>query len=93
MGDVTALPGCVVPDTNMKVIDSTWFTPGGGQHLVGVVLCEDLTMKYVQAYIGTDNHYSTQEGSEQRIAKWGAKITKQHAEALFGYQMPDYKTQ
>lgn len=79
----------IVPGTNMKIIDTAWFTPGAGMHKVVAVLCEDQTMKYIQAYIGSG--CGEPSDIENRVAMYGTKLVRGAAEAMFGYEMPDYK--
>lgn len=80
----------LVPQTNMKVIDAVWFTPGvRAGNTVGIVLVEDMTMHYTKAYVGNSNGLNETEDSFL-IAQWGAKVPRAMAESLFG-PLPDWK--
>lgn len=84
----------IIPFPNQKkndipprynIIDRFWFTTGGGiNDIIGAVLIEDIKVNYVVGYLGTGT-------DEQRIAEWGAKLTRKQSEAIFGYDMPNYK--
>ena len=79
----------IVSDTNMVVIDCVSFFSSKFA-TTDVVLCEVGHTKKLQAYIGANN--DSNQVSTQAVAKWGAKLTQQQAEGIFGYPMPDYKS-
>lgn len=78
----------LLPDPSYNVIDVRWYTMGRGVQMrnepIGVVLVEDWSQQYVWAAMGTGK-------CPQNIAGWGASISKEVAEATFGYKIPDYK--
>lgn len=62
-----------------NIVSVQWFS---GRDTVGVVLVETKVAGY-KAYIGPALDISEEKDAEY-IAKWGAKITAQHARAIFG---------
>jgi len=85
MDNVTKFPtnsqkeGDIVAGTSFYLLDEYWFSPGGNQSTIGVVLVEDSIMHVVKSYIGTGTDAA-------EIAKWGAKVPRDMAESIFGPQ-------
>ncbi len=67
-----------------NIIDHFFFSPGGDMLQICTVLVEEQNGKYVVAYMGTGV-------DKQWVASWGAKLTRQQAESIFRYKMPNYK--
>ena len=76
----------LIPNTNLKLLDVKWFS---GTDTVGIVLVEDMSQHYVKAYIGVGAGLN-EKSDAIHISQWGSKITKAHAEAIFGAQ-PEFK--
>jgi len=80
--------GHLLPDPSYNIIDVRWFSMGKGVQMrrepIGIVLVEDWSKQYVWAAMGTGK-------DPQNIAGWGSNISKEMAEAAFGYKIPDYK--
>ena len=78
----------LVPDPAYNIIDVRWYKMSNGdmerREPIGVILVEDWNGRYVWAAMGTGQ-------DPQNIAAWGAHLTREVAEAMFGYEMPDYK--
>ena len=72
----------------IKTIDNVWYS--GGTGTVGVVLCFDTVADKTMAYIGVANQ-EFEEMDISFIIAHGAKVDKKVAEAIFGYEIPDYK--
>ena len=75
-------------DTPMyNIIDVRWFSNKRVQVTkdpIGIVLVEEPNQHKVFAVIGNGK-------DPQQIAAWGTHITREMAEGIFEYQMPDYK--
>jgi len=76
----------LVPNTNLKLLDVKWFS---GTATVGIVLVEDMSAHYTKAYIGVGQGFN-EVADALHIAQWGGKITKKHAEVIFGAQ-PNFR--
>lgn len=80
--------GVMSAEVPYNVIDVRWYTMGRDGAMrnepIGVVLVEDWNKRYVWAAMGTGK-------DPQNIAAWGAHLSKEVAEAMFGYQLLDYK--
>lgn len=76
----------IVPNTNLKLLDVRWFS---GTDTVGIVLVEDMSAHYTKAYIGVGQGFN-EKADALHIAQWGTKISKKHAEAVFG-SLPNFK--
>ena len=75
---------------NVTVLKSHWFDPDDGADLcIGIVLVK-IQDGHIQAYIGTGKDHREEHGDNCRtndeiyIAKWGAKISREMAESIFG---------
>lgn len=76
-----ATPINLIPNTNMVLVNCTWFS---GRDNIGVVLVQDVTFGYHKAYIGVGSTGEEEIDDAHQIAQWGSKVQKQMAESLFG---------
>ena len=73
------------------VVKSHWYCPDDGSDIAIVVVLTQTKDRHQEAYIGTGHdhrceklHHDDRDADEVRIAKWGAKISKETAESIFG---------
>jgi len=64
----------------MKILESVWFSPGGGMHLIGIVKTLN-KIGEIKFYIGTGIGLDKEE-DEKSIAEYGARFPNSCGEKL-----------